>query len=102
MNQQQTIMLEVDVESNDIIRLTEPLTPQADDHSSWDRRPSSGYENSRVLTHLMAGIMTLFILAAVVFFNRQSLVQCDNGEFDDNATNVTILEDIVKCNATAI
>lgn len=94
-------MLEVDVESNDI-RLTEPLTPPNDDFS-WERqRHSSGYENSRVLTHFMAGMMALFILAAVVFFNRQSLVQCEDGGFLANATNVTTLYNIVKCNVTAI
>ncbi len=100
---QRTMMLQVDVEANDI-RLTEPLT-QGQAEESWrDGRRSQGYDNSKVIRHFSVGMMTLFILAAVVFFNRQSLVQCgegNDGESLADATNATILGDTVNCNITA-
>ena len=96
------MMLEVDVEANDI-RLTEPLTPRQADEDWREQRRSQEYDNSHVIRHFSAGIMALFFLAAVVFFNRQSLVQCDgnDGEYLGDGANATILGDAIKCNITA-
>ncbi len=105
-------MLEVDVESNNILVLTEPLTQlevehNADDTSEYDRRNrtlSTGYENSYVIKHFVAGTMALVVLAALVYFNRQSLAQCGSNEAfgDDHNVNATISSNIVRCNITGV
>ena len=104
-------MLEVDVEANDII-LIEPLTPQlaAVNHSESRRdrrrrRRSIEYENLDVIKHASGGAMALVFLLAVVFFNRQSLVQCDGNDsvfVDGSGANVTIIDSTVGCNITTI
>lgn len=103
-------MLEVDVEANNIL-LTEPLTLEVandnSDTSSYHGRDSSrskGYENSYVMKHFIAGTMALVVLAAMVYFNRQSLSQCGSDEVFGNGPNAngTITEIIVRCNITGI
>lgn len=106
------MMLEVDVESNNIILLTEPLTQLEVQHDGNDappylRRNSSstrGYENSYVIKHFVAGTMALVVLAALVYFNRHSLAQCGSNEaFGDGPNlNGTIADNIVLCNSTSV
>ena len=107
------MMLEVDVESNNIILLTEPLTQlEVQEHDGNDAPPylsrnnssTRGYENSYVIKHFVAGTMALVVLAALVYFNRHSIAQCGSNHAFGNGPNFngTVADNIVLCNSTSV
>lgn len=112
------MMLQVDVESNQTL-LAESLLEQTavnENETLSDQRPRqssfrNGYENSYVMAHFLAGMATLFLLAAVVFLNYyQSVVHdCeaggDNSDFATDSSAMAangVVGNLVGCNITNV
>jgi len=98
------MMLEVDVEGNRIL-LTEHLALQATDgrRRSENGRPrhsisGRGFVSSyHAFAHFLAGLLTLFILAIVVYLaSHRNTVQCSDRNDDDNEPS-TIANNIQDC-----